>query len=883
VENGNPIARAETLIAIASDMSVASSVTTDRISYAANETATVMSRIISESQNYIFENLTATITISDSQLTMIHTENHAIPMLLPGQLIDLNTYWNTSTYPPGDYPASLEVRDASGNVLSSSTVVITIASDIQLDALLIGQISVDNQSLFQGDPVAITYSVTNVGNVDLSLIDLSILTVHVVELTAYDTLTDQASLLMGETFTNTQQLATQSYSAKDYLVILRASVSGVEETLASTYFRVEGAPSAPSLNAPPHGEDVETLTPALTVNNASDPNDDNLTYEFELYSDSGLTNLIASSGTLTEGINTTSWQVPLELVENAVYTWRSRAYDGLLYGDWMTPAEFRVNVVNDPPTAPTLSSPADGSEVDTLMPSLAVNNAYDPDSENLTYNFEVALDSDFIQQVTFEIGIFEGEGTTAWLVPINLIENTYYYWRAQADDWFIDGPWMTPAGFFVNTANDAPTAPEIISPAHGSEITTLSADITVTNSTDPDSADLSYLFEIDTVPTFDSPDLTQSGSIAEGLDTTTWHANSLNDNTWYYARAKASDGLAESPWSGVAEFFVNTINDAPAVPVLSNPSDGGAVTVFNPTLTVHNATDIDGDVLTYDFEIYEDEAMTTLVSSVTDIIETDQITSWTLPVTLTENASYYWRAQAFDGELQSGWMPLASFMVNTANDAPSAPALHSPAEGSSLDILNPTLSIYNAEDPDSDGLSYNCEIFADGSLIHTITDIPENPAGITSVVVNTPLNDNTSYTWRANAYDGDRYGAWMEMASFSIHLPVLNITATIDFDPNTLNQTSNGKWVVVYIELPEGYDVADIDVSTVLLGETIPAQSKPYNIGDEDHDGIPDLMVKFRRSDVIDLLPSGENVQVFVTGTVGEVTFEGIDVIRVIH
>jgi hypothetical protein len=48
------------------------------------------------------------------------------------------------------------------------------------------------------------------------------------------------------------------------------------------------------------------------------------------------------------------------------------------------------------------------------------------------------------------------------------------------------------------------------------------------------------------------------------------------------------------------------------------------------------------------------------------------------------------------------------------------------------------------------------------------------------------------------------------------------------------------------------------------------------------NDGIPDLMVKFKRSDVINLLDSGDNVPVRVTGTVGTMTFEGIDTIRVI-
>ena len=42
-------------------------------------------------------------------------------------------------------------------------------------------------------------------------------------------------------------------------------------------------------------------------------------------------------------------------------------------------------------------------------------------------------------------------------------------------------------------------------------------------------------------------------------------------------------------------------------------------------------------------------------------------------------------------------------------------------------------------------------------------------------------------------------------------------------------------------------------------------------------------MVKFNRAAVINLLPNGDNVQVIVTGTIGTVAFEGVDVISVIH
>jgi hypothetical protein len=665
-------------------------------------------------------------------------------------------------------------------------------------------------------------------------------------------------------------------------VVLRATISGVEETLAATYFRVEGAPSAPSLNWPIHGEDVETLMPELIVNNATDPNDDELTYEFELYADSGLTILLASESGIAEGVNTTSWVVPFELTENSMYVWRARTFDGILHGDWMTPAAFRVNVTNEAPTTPTLSGPADGSSADTFTPVLTINNASDPDSTELVYNFEVAVDAGFTNIVASEAGVTAGDGTTSWQVPVALAENTTYYWRAQADDWLVEGPWMTAASFFVNTANEAPSAPQIIAPLEGAEVQALSTDISAAGAIDADLDPLFYMFETDTADTFDSPGLQISGDIPEGAVETIWNAAGLSDNTTYYVRVNASDSLVESPWSTVVSFFVNTANDAPTVPVLANPSDGGAVNVFNPVLSVHNSSDLDGDALTYEFEVYTEPGMLNLVDSVSSVTETQQITSWTINATLYENQTYYWRVRAFDGELYSGWMLLSSFMVNTANDAPSAPTLNSPADGASIETLNPTLSINNSTDPDSDALTYDFEIYDDSVLIQTISGIPEDSSGVTSVTITNSLSDNTTYQWRARAYDGDRYGAWIDLATFSIHLPVSSITATIDFRPRTLNKASNGRWVVAYIELPQGYDVHNIDRSSILLEGSIPARPYPFSIGDHDHDGIPDLMIKFDRSEVITILPEGEEVPVTVTGIVGTTTFEGVDIIRVI-
>ncbi len=77
------------------------------------------------------------------------------------------------------------------------------------------------------------------------------------------------------------------------------------------------------------------------------------------------------------------------------------------------------------------------------------------------------------------------------------------------------------------------------------------------------------------------------------------------------------------------------------------------------------------------------------------------------------------------------------------------------------------------------------------------------------------------------------------------------------------------------------YDVADIDIDTILLESTVPAEPWPTEIGDHDGDGIPDLMIKFDCSALQDLVSVGD-VELTVTGKVGEVPFEGSDVIRVI-
>jgi hypothetical protein len=131
------------------------------------------------------------------------------------------------------------------------------------------------------------------------------------------------------------------------------------------------------------------------------------------------------------------------------------------------------------------------------------------------------------------------------------------------------------------------------------------------------------------------------------------------------------------------------------------------------------------------------------------------------------------------------------------------------------------------------------------------------------------------------------------MAAFTTHVSQTSVIAEIEFEPETLNKKSNGTWVMVEIELPHGYKASDIDVSSIRLEGTVRVEPWPYQIKDRHHnDGCDhdrrahdhsEITVKFKRSDVIAVLPCGEHVPVHVSWKVGSATFEGVDVIRVIH
>ncbi len=168
--------------------------------------------------------------------------------------------------------------------------------------------------------------------------------------------------------------------------------------------------------------------------------------------------------------------------------------------------------------------------------------------------------------------------------------------------------------------------------------------------------------------------------------------NSLDNETAFYGLYMLNLSRDDTSLAiGVQNVSINfsLINNAPTKPTNQEPLNFTIFTVntnigFNWT----NSTDLDQDTITYNFEIYNDSALTNLHSSITGITETATPTSTTISNFATDG-DYFYRINAFDGFDNSSWTEVTTLVIDT--DPPAVEIVNPmntsfPSNNVSLDV-----------------------------------------------------------------------------------------------------------------------------------------------------------------------------------------------------
>jgi len=555
-------------------------------------------------------------------------------------------------------------------------------------------------------------------------------------------------------------------------------MSNREECLGETSPIVDDRPpAAPSVNAPADESEVTTLSVTLSLTNLESPEGVTYRYEYELYQLATLTpeSLIATAGVVSSTETVTNWRTA-DLVDQTTYWWRARATNGPFIGPYSEVHSFTVALPNQTPGTPVALAPE--GPIESVVPEFTWAGVTDPDGDDFTYEFEIFLDLDLADRERVVTGIESAEETVSWTPPEDtpLSDNTDYWWRVRSvDTRGAESPWSNVLAIEVNAFNDLPSTPTIVSPEPGSSVSTALPELVVTAVEDLDGDEVTYLFVVATDEEFDNIVDRAADVLPSELDGLVRHRvnRELEENGLHYWRAAARDRLRLGGFVQ-GTFLVNQANDPPQAPVFQSPSQDESFVEINPTLTVRNSTDPDGDSLEYDFRVGADALFDDIVFEILAVTEGDDgETSVVVETELTPGEHYFARARAVDSNGAEGpWTGAVPFRIHSDERILSAPEPTLPEFGETLQSGTVELGVINVEVNEDELPVYDFALYSDQQLenrLYLAEDVPESDRDVTVHRVDQRL-ESGEYFWHARVRIGEEVSPWSDTSIFQIVL-----------------------------------------------------------------------------------------------------------------
>ena len=372
-----------------------------------------------------------------------------------------------------------------------------------------------------------------------------------------------------------------------------------------------------------------------------------------------------------------SWFDPGTLSFESTYYWRIVVRDPMLEEVSGPEWSFTTRPENLPPNPPGLIAPPSPSlnQPTTLTLEWA---ASDPDADVLRFDVYFGTEN--------PPPLAASNIATTTHPVVGLAFSTQYYWKIVVRDEHdaeTSGPVWT---FTTRPENYPPNAPSSPSPANGATGRSVGSTTLTWNCTDPDGDAITYDVHFGTA---NPPPV-----VATDVAVKSYAPGVLLPSTLYWWRIVAHDARGATTTGPIWSFTTGLGNYPPNVPSNPNPANGATNRPLILTLS-WNATDPDGDPMTYDVYFGTDAVPPLVASNVT--------TKSYGPDTLAFSTTYRWRIVAHDAIAETSG-PTWTFTTR-ANTPPNAPSNPSPAHNAAT-TTSPTLT-WNASDLDGQPLTYN--------------------------------------------------------------------------------------------------------------------------------------------------------------------------------
>ncbi|MCI0404762.1 MAG: DUF4962 domain-containing protein, partial [candidate division Zixibacteria bacterium] len=297
-------------------------------------------------------------------------------------------------------------------------------------------------------------------------------------------------------------------------------------SLETRSFRVDADPGAPLDISPPSGSDMSMFDYLVWLEGSDPDPGDQITYQLQIDDHSNFSSPEVDQSGIDE--NTLSRNrakafpnalaVQLfhladhdNLKDDSLYYWRVRSVDNHGGTSAYTSGlrNFYLNLADSSPRpVPGGFIPSGGVVLTTHHPDFSWFQSSDPDPgdppSSLLYHLQLDTDGEISEN--FQFGYATPPGETTFVPLDSLAENSHWFWAVRTvDSKGARSAFSAIQDFYINAANEPPTAFPLLSPADGSFTVTRTPALDWADATDPDPFDaLSYEVAISPFVNFDS-------------------------------------------------------------------------------------------------------------------------------------------------------------------------------------------------------------------------------------------------------------------------------------------------------------------------------------------------------------------------------------------